>query len=148
MHALSHLVPAFWALLLAMLKGTVAKKVRENLTVSRVAGSGGGGGGGSSNSSGNGGGARKGTHADDGIAFVDGSVNAGAAGIGVWYGAGHRLNYSAAVSTSAADNNITAGGWHLTPLHSNRHLRVFSSTQNPSWMPCLRPPLSSASPPL
>ena len=43
MEAAAALLPAFWSLLLAMLRGTVASTVRQNLTVSRVAREGGGG---------------------------------------------------------------------------------------------------------
>ena len=43
---------------------------------------------------------------DDGVVYVDGSVNRGVAGVGIWYGAGHHLNYAAAIPAAAADNNV------------------------------------------
>ena len=91
-------VPALWSLLVAILRGDVARRVRANLTVSRHPKEGGGGGGqrGSNNR----------TRADDGVVYVDGSVNRGVAGVGIWYGAGHHLNYAAAIPASAADNNV------------------------------------------
>ena len=91
-------VPALWSLLVAILRGEVARRVRANLTVSRHPKEGGGGGGhrGSNNR----------TRADDGVVYVDGSVNRGVAGVGIWYGAGHHLNYAAAIPASAADNNV------------------------------------------
>ena len=91
-------VPALWSLLVAILRGDVARRVRANLTVSRHPKAGGGGGGhrGSNNR----------TRADDGVVYVDGSVNRGVAGVGIWYGAGHHLNYAAAIPAAAADNNV------------------------------------------
>ena len=91
-------VPALWSLLVAILRGDVARRVRANLTVSRHPKEGGGGGGhrGSNNR----------TRADDGVVYVDGSVNRGVAGVGIWYGAGHHLNYAAAIPAAAADNNV------------------------------------------
>ena len=108
MKALSVLIPAVWSLLLAMCRGKVARRVQEKLTISRSSRRSGGGGGGrqsvsrSSSVSLN---ARK--KSDDAIVYVDGSVNQGAAGVGVWYGSGHRLNFAAALPTDAADNNVT-----------------------------------------
>ena len=91
-------VPALLSLLVAILRGEVARRVRANLTVSRHPKEGGGGGGhrGSNNR----------TRADDGVVYVDGSVNRGVAGVGIWYGTGHHLNYAAAIPTAAADNNV------------------------------------------
>ena len=89
------LLPAMWSLFVAMARGDVARVVRSKLTVSRV---GGGGSGGSA--------ANRRTNADDGVAYVDGSCAQGVAGIGVWYGTGHGLNYAAAIPTTAADNNV------------------------------------------
>jgi RNA exonuclease 4 len=88
------LIPALWSLFVAILRGDVARRVRSNLTVSRHPKEGGGGG---SNTR---------TRADDGVAYVDGSVNRGFAGIGIWYGVGHHLNYAAAIPAAAADNNV------------------------------------------
>ena len=86
-------VPALWSLLVAWATGGVESKVRANLSVSR------------------GGGARGGTNAwtraDNGVAFVDGSVtHDGAAGVGVWYGRGHSLNFAAALPAGTEDNNV------------------------------------------
>ena len=90
---LRFLLPALWSLFLAICRGDVAKVVRSKLTVSRNMG----GGGGANNNR---------TRAEDGVAYVDGSVNRGVAGIGIWYGAGHYLNFSAAIPATAADNNV------------------------------------------
>jgi len=46
------------------------------------------------------------------VAFVDGSVNQGAAGVGVWYGAGHRLNFAAAAGPGPHTNQFH-------PMHVN-----------------------------
>ena len=141
MSTLSVLIPALWSLLLAMCRGKVACRVQENLTISRVSRSGGGGGGGggrkaATRSGSVGFNARK--KSDDRIVYVDGSVNQGAAGVGVWYGAGHRLNFAAALPTDAADNNVTELlAIFVALLRHPRHARLAIHTDSRACMTTL-----------
>lgn len=117
-----------------MLRGEVSSRLRERFLVSKRDGGGGGAahpGGGSGGT--NGRNAR--TRADDGVAYVDGSVNRGAAGVGIWYGAGHRLNFAAAVPDGAADNNVAELiAVFLALLRHPRHARLAIHTDSRACM--------------
>jgi ribonuclease HI len=120
-------------------RGAVGRGIQEKLTVSRVAREGGGGGGaaGGGGKGGNGGGSSRNarTQAEDGIAFVDGSVNQGAAGIGIWYGAGHRLNFASSIPDAAADNNVTELiAIFMVLLRHPRHARLAIHTDSRACM--------------